>query len=298
MYMISPWSRGGWVNSQVFDHTSVIRFLEARFGVMEPNISPWRRAVCGDLTSAFDFKTPNAPFPKDLPETRATAARAAALPGRTAPKTPPAPLTPVQETGPRLSRALPYVLDVEASAGDGALELTFANLGKATAVFHVYDRLHLDRAPRRYTVEAGRSLKGVWDAGAYDLWVLGPAGFHRHFIGDAAKAEPRVRVAYAAAANILTLSLDNPGRAAARLSVTPNAYETALQSWTVELAAGARVTHRWPLTASRGWYDLSVRLQDKGGYLRRLAGRLETGADSITDPAAGGPAVLDQVPLA
>src|SRR5690606_27497420 len=33
MYVISPWSRGGWVNSQVFDHTSVIRFMEARFGV-------------------------------------------------------------------------------------------------------------------------------------------------------------------------------------------------------------------------------------------------------------------------
>ena len=47
MYVISPWSKGGWVNSQVFDHTSVIRFVEQRFGVMEPNISAWRRAVCG-----------------------------------------------------------------------------------------------------------------------------------------------------------------------------------------------------------------------------------------------------------
>ena len=55
MYALSPWSRGGWVNSQVFDHTSVLRFIEQRFGVAEPNISPWRRAVCGDLTSLFDF---------------------------------------------------------------------------------------------------------------------------------------------------------------------------------------------------------------------------------------------------
>ncbi len=46
---------GGFVNSQLFDHTSVIRLLETRFGVMEPNISPWRRAVCGDMTSVFDF---------------------------------------------------------------------------------------------------------------------------------------------------------------------------------------------------------------------------------------------------
>jgi phospholipase C len=44
MYVISPWSKGGWVSSEVFDHTSVIRFLERRFGVAEPNISGWRRA--------------------------------------------------------------------------------------------------------------------------------------------------------------------------------------------------------------------------------------------------------------
>jgi phospholipase C len=44
---------------EVFDHTSVIRFLEARIGVFEPNITTWRRAICGDLTSAFDFGHPN-----------------------------------------------------------------------------------------------------------------------------------------------------------------------------------------------------------------------------------------------
>ena len=48
MLVLSPWSRGGWVNSQVFDHTSVLQFLEKRFQVHEPNISAWRRAVCGD----------------------------------------------------------------------------------------------------------------------------------------------------------------------------------------------------------------------------------------------------------
>jgi phospholipase C len=58
--VVSPWSRGGYVCSQVFDHTSTLKFLEKRFGVQEPNISDWRRAVSGDLTSCFDFKTPNA----------------------------------------------------------------------------------------------------------------------------------------------------------------------------------------------------------------------------------------------
>ncbi len=72
MYVISPWSKGGWVNSQVFDQTSTIRFIETRFGVKEPNISAWRRAVTGDLSSCFDFATPNdADLVRRLPETAA-----------------------------------------------------------------------------------------------------------------------------------------------------------------------------------------------------------------------------------
>jgi phospholipase C len=53
--IVSPWTAGGFVCSDVFDHSSLIRFLEARFGVHEPNISAWRRQTCGDLTSAFRF---------------------------------------------------------------------------------------------------------------------------------------------------------------------------------------------------------------------------------------------------
>ena len=53
--IVSPWTAGGFVCSEVFDHTSLIRFIEARFGVPEPNISAWRRQTCGDLTSAFRF---------------------------------------------------------------------------------------------------------------------------------------------------------------------------------------------------------------------------------------------------
>ncbi|CAM3059199.1 phospholipase C [Skermania piniformis] len=53
--VISPYSRGGLVASQTFDHTSQLRLLETRFGVPVPNLTPWRRSVTGDLTSAFDF---------------------------------------------------------------------------------------------------------------------------------------------------------------------------------------------------------------------------------------------------
>jgi phospholipase C len=51
--VVSPWSVGGYVCSDVLDHTSLIRLIEARFGVTEPNISGWRRATCGDFTTAL-----------------------------------------------------------------------------------------------------------------------------------------------------------------------------------------------------------------------------------------------------
>ena len=59
MIVASPWSRGGWVNSQLFDHTSTLQFLERfvqkKYGktVREENISEWRRVVSGDLSSVF-----------------------------------------------------------------------------------------------------------------------------------------------------------------------------------------------------------------------------------------------------
>ena len=62
--VISPWSRGGWVCSETFDHTSTLKFLERRFGVMEPNISAWRRETVGDLTSALRLGDGNPSFPK------------------------------------------------------------------------------------------------------------------------------------------------------------------------------------------------------------------------------------------
>jgi phospholipase C len=68
MLIISPFSRGGFVSSDLFDHTSVLRFLETLFGAEVPNLSAWRRATVGDLTSAFNFKGPDYSIP-NLPST-------------------------------------------------------------------------------------------------------------------------------------------------------------------------------------------------------------------------------------
>jgi phospholipase C len=68
MLVVSPFGRGGIVNSDVFDHTSQLRFLETRFGVRAPNISAWRRSVTGDLTSTLHMATPDTTVPS-LPTT-------------------------------------------------------------------------------------------------------------------------------------------------------------------------------------------------------------------------------------
>jgi len=63
MLIISPFSRGGFISSDTFDHTSVLRFLETRFGAEVPNLSAWRRSAVGDMTSAFNFSKPDTSVP-------------------------------------------------------------------------------------------------------------------------------------------------------------------------------------------------------------------------------------------
>jgi phospholipase C len=286
--VISPWSRGGWVDSETFDHTSVIRFLEARFGVPEPNISAWRRAVCGDLTSAFDFRSPNKGLRPVLPATDEVAARAAMLAVRPAAAPPADPAAPVQARGVRRSRALGYALDVRAEAAGDCVRLVFANSGRLGAVFHVYDRRHLDRVPRRYTVGAGQSLDGAWalgEGGRCDLWVLGPDGFHRHLAGTMSDAiEATLRPDHD---GTLLLDIAHHGSAPRTLTIRQLAYGD--HSRTIDLAPGRSISRRQSTAASHGWYDLA--LTADGGFLRRFAGRLHSGRDGFSDPAMGGPAL-------
>ncbi|RSZ56878.1 phospholipase C, phosphocholine-specific [Massilia atriviolacea] len=295
MYVISPWSKGGWVNSQVFDHTSVIRFLETRFGVMEPTITPWRRAVCGDLMSAFNFKDPDGTaFAATLPDTKALAARARALGDTRTPDLPPLPELPTQAAGTRPSRALPYELHASARVHPDKVEveLLFSNTGAAAAVFHVYDQNRLTLAPRRYTVEAGKDLNGLWalgdQMGQYDLWVLGPNGFHRHFSGTASRQgpQPEIQVCYDVANGGVSAKLRNTGSVAATFVLKANAYLDA-PAWNVTVAPGAVSEQAWPLCDCGNWYDFSVRVNELPGYVRRFAGRVETGKDTVSDPAMG-----------
>ncbi|MBA4808623.1 phosphocholine-specific phospholipase C [Brevundimonas sp.] len=257
MYVLSPWSRGGRVNSEVFDHTSVIRFLETRFGVMEHNISPWRRAVCGDLTSCLDFTGADARI-VPLPSTRADAVRAAALEGRTTPPIPTQPSRPEQALGFRPACPSVYALDCTLETAAESVRLDFINTGSRAAVFHVYDRHNLEAGPRRYTVEGGRRLQDVWTGGGVDLQVMGPDGFHRRFVGaDAGGDAVAARLDWRDGAPLLVLT----GTGTARVSLGDDDRSIAV-------AGEHRLQIDW-IDANQT-YDLAV---EAGGWRREFAGR-------------------------
>lgn len=288
MIVVSPWSKGGWVCSEVFDHTSVIRFIEQRFGVVNPNISAWRRAVSGDLTAAFDFSRQDAVWPS-LPDTGDYVKNAdrecSTLPP---PSVPLFQSLPQPEAGTRPSRALPYELHASglADALDRKFTLLFANTGQAGAVFQVHDLAVSTNAPRRYTVEAGKTLSDSWSGAAYGLSATAPNGFLRQFAGtlQAGGAQPEIRVCYAPSENRIYLNLRNDGSAPCRLTVKANAYRSD-GPWIFELPAGGTVEEYWPVLFCGNWYDFSVTTDTDPAFLRRFAGRMENGADSISDPA-------------
>jgi phospholipase C len=299
MIVISPWSRGGWVNSQLFDHTSMIRFLEARFGhhhpdLFESNITPWRRAVAGDLTTAFDFKTPNASRRINLPSTDDLKPENLVRQPDQVPVPPTLQKLPGQESGVRPARAIPYTLDAHGVVHetDGSFRIHFRNTGRACAVFQVRSGNVAD-APRTYTVEPLHHVSDDWNVAAigastYDLSVYGPNGFYRAFKGGVSgrhTANIEVRAVYDEESNAITLALSNRGSQIARVSVF-NTYTS--RTTTLEIRPGDAESKSWSLTRTSGWYDLSITVDGDPQFQHRVAGHLENGEDSITDPLMGG----------
>ena len=240
----SPWSRGGWVNSQVFDHTSTLRFLEGfvqqKYGktVVEENISAWRRTVCGDLTSCFRPYVANEPRLdfldrdqfvigiqqaryKEIPSNfkALTASQIAELNNN--PRT--SAFTSHQESGIRPSCALPYELytDGALSTDRSAFELHLKagndvhGKRSAGAPFNVYLRntTITGTAPAMvvgtYVVRPGDTLTeafplSLFAEGRYSIDVHGPNGFYRSFKGDARAPALEIRSSYERHGRLLT----------------------------------------------------------------------------------------------
>jgi len=167
-------------------------------------------------------------------------------------------------------------------------------IGRRKIVFHVYDRLHLDTIPRRYTVEAGQSLSdNAWntllmDNGKYHLWVYGPNGFVRTFKGQVSQidrhAAPTIQFAYDIRRASIGLSFSNKGDEAFEVTVTDNSYGSR-EPGTIYLPVGLSVELLLPVGQNGNWYDFTVAWGEVFG--RRFAGRMETGQPSISDPKMG-----------
>ena len=288
LIVVSPWTRGGWVNSQLFDHSSVLRFLERRFGVMEPNISPWRRAVCGDLTSVFDFDVAPAArrdtgWLAALPATGYYVAVSDAACRRAPPVVAASPPVALQEPGTRPARALPYDLAVAQRWDGDDLVLSFDNAGGVAAVFLVTGAAD-DGGPRHYTVAPGRRIEDRWrmaEGRRHALVVHGPNGFHRAFQGHGGSDRIESRVERVGARTIVHLA----NRGAAPVIVALRSVHARPEQERVTLSPGGRATVALAAVPAHRWYDVTVRAS--GGTEHRHAGHWETGAAGISEPRAG-----------
>ncbi|MER8101341.1 phospholipase C, phosphocholine-specific [Kitasatospora sp. NPDC094016] len=277
MLVISPWSRGGWVCSETFDHTSVLRFLEARFGIEEPNISAWRRSVCGDLTSALDFSGAD-PRPVSIPVPAPIASQGkpyqVPLPQR----------MPTQEPGVRPARALPYDLVVNEEETDtpGRFQLDLENRGEAGAWLYVYDRTAPKAAPRRYTISGGDTLGDFWPhsaSGDYHLAAHGPNGSVYEFEGT---ARTELVALFDPQKSKVRVKITNNGPTTRTVTVA-NAYVKGSQQ-SRSLRRGASAQFTFDIRPDSRWYDITVAATDGPTFRRRWAGHLENGRPGTSDP--------------
>ena len=289
LIVISPWSTGGWVCSETFDHTSLIRLMEARFGVDEPNLTPWRRAVCGDLTSAFDFRRASDQIPP-LPSVASDQPTGITNPPTYTPTPPATGSVPVQEPGVRPSRRLGYRFDVAFDAEAQNLSLAVTNHGRLGVQLQARS-LTVAGAPYSYTVGAGDEIAvALANPGTYDLSLHGPNGFFRHFAGSPAtvlRAEAhgrddggRLRIRLSAGGGG-----HGDGRHHHRPAIVVDVADAYGSDRQIEVRGATELTV--DTGHSGGWYDITLTTPTDSSWSYVLAGRLEAGARLTSDPQLG-----------
>jgi phospholipase C len=328
MVIVSPWTRGGYVCSEVFDHTSSLQFLETfiekKFNkkITEDNITPWRRSICGDLTSAFrpyngekivqpEFleKTPfmekiySAKF-KEVPDNFKMLTAEEIVQINKNPDS--SELFPKQEKGIRGACALPYELYVNGAFEKDKFSISFnagnKAFGKKSAGsgFTVYSlNPYQDEVLRvwDYTVAAGDTLQDQWllkdfDQEQYHLKAYGPNGFFREFKGDQNNPAVNVLCRYEQdkysplklSGNVI-ITVNNSGTRTEEIEVMDLGYKTGKKTFKVAAKSKASITLN--LSDHFNWYDFSVAVKGNESFLERFAGRVETGKTTKTDPLMG-----------
>jgi phospholipase C len=284
MLICSPWTRGGYVDSNVYNHTSMLEFLAAWTGVKPVNITPWRASVTGDLTAAFDFQNPDFSIPGNIPTLDQTWALTQLTGGSTTPPAEGDQKMPAQEPGTRPHRPTVHqpFADVVVDRTTSQVTAALTNTGTVGVSFAVYPDNYLPFTSTPFTVLQGSPRSYVWDAaltaGNYAFSVYGPDGFLTSFAGAVVPAGlntgpvPVVTAApRSAGAKTVELTLANEGRKAIVYTLTPNEYEGRTQTVTVKL--GSSKTISWP-TDQYGYYDVVITANTADGFRRRYAGRI------------------------
>jgi phospholipase C len=187
---------------------------------------------------------------------------------------------PAQEPGHVPARPLPYQPTANATQRTGAVVLALGNTGTAAVQLQVYDRITAAPAQRIDVSTHGSVSATVPVVAAYDIAVHGPNGFLREAAG--AVTQPRVDVAVVVigAPREPRLRIRFTNSTSRPVAVVATGITGRAERFT--LAPGTRSLDADPVEHAHGWYDLSVRLDGYGGYLRRFAGHLENGQNSIT----------------
>ena len=285
MIIASPWTRGGYVDSNTYNHTSMLQFLETWTGVRAANITDWRRSISGDLTAAFDFAHPDFSIP-DLPDTVPLITQSDQEKSFPPVTTPPEgdQTFPVQESGSRPHR--PSIHQPHADAvvdrRSGLVTATLSVRGKVGVSLAVYPDNFLPFTATPFTVVQGRHETYTWDttttAGKYAFSVYGPDGFLTSFAGAVVpagqNAGPVPAVAVTPARQhrpVVSLELANEGQQEVVFTLTPNDFAGHAQ--TVRVRAGHPKIVNWPGDAD-GYYDVTVTADTGDGFTRRYAGRI------------------------
>jgi phospholipase C len=283
MIIASPWTRGGFVDSNTYNHTSMLQFLETWTGVRAANITDWRRSVSGDLTAAFDFASPDFSIPA-LPDTVPLITQSDQEKSFPPVTTPPEgqQAFPVQEPGTRPHRPSlhqPHA-DVVADRASGQVTAAMSVLGTVGVSLAVYPDKFLPATATSFTVLPGRGQTYTWvsrkTAGAYAFSIYGPDGFLTSAAGTVVPAGQDAGPVPAVVATpmpgpVLALELSNEGQTEVVFTLTPN--EFAGQSQTVPVAAGQSQTVNWPTDAD-GYHDVTITADSGDGFTRRYAGRI------------------------
>jgi phospholipase C len=284
MVICSPWTRGGYVDSNVYCHTSMLQFLAAWTGVQPVNITSWRASVTGDLTSAFDFQHPDFSIPANIPTLNQTWALTQLTGGSTAPPAEGDQHMPTQEPGTRPHRPTVHQpwADVTVDRTTSQVTAALTNTGKVGVGFAVYPDAYLPATCTPITVLQGSPGSYAWDATLtaenYAFSVYGPDGFLTSFAGQVVPANQnsgQVPVVTAALQSgptkTIELTLTNEGQQAVIYTLTPNDYEGTTQTVTVTLGRPRAIS--WP-TDQFGYYDVVITANTADGFRRRYAGRV------------------------